>query len=163
MLLIVLEIPSIVFVPLSTLVILFGCQKLQSCLKPTVLYIVPNSSQLSTWSFLDSYQRILVPARLAYKEIGCQPTITYFINRRHQGRGGTQERPPSKLKKDCCRKKMLFPKAVFFAINVPKINKNSIFLMNFYQEISKMYHNFPTICIFRPNARKINAGFLKLC
>ena len=33
--------------------------------------------------------------------------------------------------------------------------------MNVYQKISELSKNFPTICIFRPNARKSNAGFLK--
>ena len=54
---------------------------------------------------------------------------------------------------------MLFGKAIFLATIFPKIHKNSIFLVNFYQAISKPSQNFPTICIFRPNARKINAGF----
>ena len=58
---------------------------------------------------------------------------------------------------------MLFPKALFLATNFPKIDKNSIFLMNVYQKIPKFSQNFPTICIFRPNARKINFGFLKFC
>ena len=58
---------------------------------------------------------------------------------------------------------MLFPKALFLATTFPKIDKNSIFLMNFYRKISKFSQNFPTICIFRPKARKINAGFLKFC
>ena len=55
---------------------------------------------------------------------------------------------------------ILFPKALFLATTFPKIDKNSIFLMNFYQKISTFSQIFPTICIFRPNARKINAGFL---
>ena len=54
---------------------------------------------------------------------------------------------------------MLFPKALFLAKAFPKIDKNSNFLMSFYQKISKFSLNFTTICIFRPNARKINAGF----
>ena len=54
---------------------------------------------------------------------------------------------------------MLFPKALFLATTLPKIDKNSIFLMNLYQKISKFSQNFPTICIFRPNVRKINAEF----
>ena len=55
---------------------------------------------------------------------------------------------------------MLFPKALFLATTYPKIDKNAIFLLN--QKISKISQNFPTICIFRPNARKFNAGFLFL-
>ena len=58
---------------------------------------------------------------------------------------------------------MLFPKALFLATTFPIIDKNSIFLMNFYQKISKFSQNFPTICILRPNERKINAGFLEFC
>ena len=51
---------------------------------------------------------------------------------------------------------MLFPKALFLATTFPKLDKNSIFLINFDQKISKFSQNLPTICIFRPNARKIN-------
>ena len=77
--------------------------------------------------------------------------------------GGTQGTSPPEIEKNCCRKMMLFPKALFLAATFPKIDKNSNFLMNFDQKISKFSQNFPTICIFRPNARKINAGFLKFC
>ena len=58
---------------------------------------------------------------------------------------------------------MLFPKALDFATTFPKIDKNSIFLMNLYQEISNFSQNFSTICIYGPIARKSNAGFLKFC
>ena len=78
------------------------------------------------------------------------------------GEHGERSTPPPKLK-NCCRKMMLFPKALFLATTFPKTDKNSIFLMNFYQKISKFSQNFPTICIFRPNARKITAGFLNFC
>ena len=78
------------------------------------------------------------------------------------GGGGTQGTSPAKLK-NCCRKMMLFPKALFLATTFPKIDKNSIFLMNVYQRISEFSQNFPTICICRPNSRKINAGFFKSC
>ena len=54
---------------------------------------------------------------------------------------------------------MLFPKALFLATNFPKIAKNSIFLLNFDQKFAKCSQNFPTICVFRPKAQKINAGF----
>ena len=56
---------------------------------------------------------------------------------------------------------MLFPKALFLATTFPEIVKNSIFLLNFYQKLSKISQNFPTIRVFRPNARKINAWFVK--
>ena len=77
--------------------------------------------------------------------------------------GGTQGTPPPRNWKNCCRKMMVFPKALFLATTFPKIDKNSIFLMKFYQKMSKFSQNFPTICIFRPNAQKINAEFLKFC
>ena len=57
---------------------------------------------------------------------------------------------------------MLFPKALFLVTNFPKIVKNSIFLLNFHWKLSNFSRNFPTICVFRPNTRKINAWFVKL-
>ena len=63
---------------------------------------------------------------------------------------------------------VLFPKALFLVTNFRKKIKNknkkiknSIFLRNFHQKISKFSQNFPTICVFRPNAQKINAWFVK--
>ena len=50
---------------------------------------------------------------------------------------------------------------LYFSNNLPKIDRNSIFQMNFYQKISKCSQNFPTIWVFRPNARKFNAWFVK--
>ena len=76
-------------------------------------------------------------------------------------RGGGGFNPPPRTGKNCCRKMMLFPKALFLAINFHKIDKNSIFLLNFHQKIPKFSQNFPTICSFRPNARKINAWVVK--
>ena len=71
------------------------------------------------------------------------------------------ERPP-RNGKNCCRKMILFPKALFLATTFRKIVKNSIFQLNFYQKFSKISQNFPTIRVFRPNARKIkNAWFVK--
>ena len=56
---------------------------------------------------------------------------------------------------------MLFPKALFLATTFPKIVKNSIFILNFYQKFSKFSQNFSTICVFRPNARKFNSWVVK--
>ena len=42
-----------------------------------------------------------------------------------------------------------------------KIQKNSIFLQNFHQKISKFSQNFSTICVFRPSPKKINVWFVK--
>ena len=68
---------------------------------------------------------------------------------------------PQRNGKNCCRKMILFTKALFLATTFPTIVKNSIFLLNFYQEFSKISQNFQTIRVFRPNARKINAWFVK--
>ena len=54
---------------------------------------------------------------------------------------------------------MLFPKALFLGTTLPQVAKNSIFLLHFYQKFSQ---NLQTICVFRPNARKINAEFINL-
>ena len=74
--------------------------------------------------------------------------------------GGIGNVPPPRNVKNCCRKMMLFPKAVYLATTFPKIVKNSTFLLNFYQNFSKISKNFPT-CAFRPNAPKINAWLVK--
>ena len=89
--------------------------------------------------------------------------VISFVESSGAGRGGTGKVPPPPKLKKLCRKIMLFPKALFLATTFPKIDINSIFLVNFYQRISKFSQNFPIICIFRPNARKINDGFLKFC
>ena len=51
---------------------------------------------------------------------------------------------------------MLFPNALFVLTKFPKLVKNSIFLLHFHHKFSKFSQNFPIICVFRPNARKIN-------
>ena len=56
---------------------------------------------------------------------------------------------------------VLFPRALFLATTFPKLSKNLIFLLNFYQKFSKFSQNFPTICVFRPKAGKTNAWFVK--
>ena len=58
-------------------------------------------------------------------------------------RGGEhRERPPPpEIEKNCCRKMMLFPKALFLATTFQKVAKNSIFLLNFYQKFSKFPNN----------------------
>ena len=95
--------------------------------------------------------------------------ILEFVNfdrcvyHRRRQEGNTGNVPPPEMEKNCCRKMMVFPKALFLATTFPKIDKNSIFLLKICQTSSKFSQNFPPICIFRSNARKINAGFLKFC
>ena len=55
---------------------------------------------------------------------------------------------------------ILFPKAVFLSTTFPKIVKNSIFLLNFYQKFFKISQNFPKIRVFRHNSQKIHAMFV---
>ena len=74
-----------------------------------------------------------------------------------RGKGG---KFPLRNRKNCCRKMMLFPNALFLATILPNVGKNSIFLLNFYQKFSKFSQSFQTICVFRPNAPKINAWFV---
>ena len=69
--------------------------------------------------------------------------------------------PPPKLK-TCCRKMRLFPKALFLASTFPKVSKNSIFLLNFYQKFSKFSQNFQTICVVCANAPNGNMDCLIL-
>ena len=71
-----------------------------------------------------------------------------------------REGPPPRNGKNCCRKRMLFPKALFVATTFPNIVNNSIFLLNFYQNLSKISQKFTTIRGFRPNAQKINVWFV---
>ena len=61
--------------------------------------------------------------------------------RQWRRRGGTRGTSPPRNWKNCCRKMMLFPKALFLATTFPKIDKNAIFLMNFYQRIFSKFPN----------------------
>ena len=79
------------------------------------------------------------------------------MHRRRQG--GTGNVRPRNWKK-CCRKMVLFPKALFLATTFLKLSKNSIFLLNFYQKFSKISQSFPTICIIRPNGKKWTHRFV---
>ena len=54
---------------------------------------------------------------------------------------------------------MLFPKALFYATTFPTILKIQ-FSIEFLSKVSKVSQNFPTICVFRPNARRIDAGLV---
>ena len=88
------------------------------------------------------------PDELEKKCKHCQEAFSLFRRKHHcrncsdvssclqvtsgAGRGGKQGTPPPpEIEKNCCRKRILFPKALFLATTFPKIDKNSIFLMNF--------------------------------
>ena len=88
------------------------------------------------------------------------------LNGCHQGRsqGERGEIPPPKPKKLLQKNGVISESSIFsnkFSKKNKKRIKNSIFLQNFHQKISKFSQNFPTIWVFRPNAQKINAWFVK--
>ena len=62
------------------------------------------------------------------------------------------EPPPPNRKK--CRKMRLFRNAIFLATKIQ-------FLIEFSSKISKIFSHFPKIFVFRPNARKSNAWFVR--
>ena len=70
--------------------------------------------------------------------------------------GGTRERsaPPPEIGNNCCRNLVLFSKALFLATTFAEIIEKSFFLLTFLSKFSQQ-------CVFRPNARKLNAWFLK--
>ena len=47
------------------------------------------------------------------------------------------------------------------SLNLLKNNLKSCIFRNFLKKIAKKFSKFPTNCVFRPNARKINAWFVK--
>ena len=75
---------------------------------------------------------------------------------------GTQGTSPRNWK-NCCWKMMLFPKPVYLATTFPKVAKNPISLLNYYQKFTNFSQNFPTICVFCPNAKKITRGLCNSC
>ena len=69
-------------------------------------------------------------------------------------RRGIGNAPPPEMGKNFCGKVILFSRALTF----PKLVKNPLFI----QVASKIFAIFPPIIyMFRPNAKKINVGFLK--
>ena len=56
---------------------------------------------------------------------------------------------------------MLFPKFLFLATNFPKIDKNSIFQLNFHQNFSKFSQIFPKQLCFSCKRAKIKRMVLK--
>ena len=54
---------------------------------------------------------------------------------------------------------MLFPKAKFLATSFPKIDKNSIFLMNFYQKIQNFINISQQFVFFVQTREKLTMGF----
>ena len=55
---------------------------------------------------------------------------------------------------------MVFSMAILVT-NFPKMDENLIFLLNFHQNVSRFPPNFPTPCVFHPNARKFNTWIVK--
>ena len=76
---------------------------------------------------------------------------------RRQGVRGGQ--PPPNRKKLLQKTDGIFEVSIFSNKFSQKIEKNSIFPLNFHQEFSKFSQNFPNNCVFRPNAREFTAWF----
>ena len=75
----------------------------------------------------------------------------YFLKTMGVARGRGES--PRRNRKNCWRKLVLFPKALFFEkfSNFRK-NKEIKFSIEFSSTDFKNFQNFPTICVFRPNA-----------
>ena len=69
--------------------------------------------------------------------------------------------PPPRDGKHCCRKMMLFSKALFLVTNFPKIILKFNFSFGFLSKTFQVFLIFPKICVSRPNPRKISAFFLQ--
>ena len=63
-------------------------------------------------------------------------TITFIDSGVARG-GEHRERSTPEIEKNCCRKMMLFPKALFLASTFSKIVEKSIFQLNFHLKFSK--------------------------
>ena len=79
----------------------------------------------------------------------------YIYDRRRQG--GTQSTFPPKLK-NYCRKMVLFPKALFLASHFPNVAKNSICLLNFYQECSRFPKVSKQFVFFTHTRERVTRG-----
>ena len=61
-----------------------------------------------------------------------------------QGRSqGEGETPPPETEKNCCRKMVLFPKALFLVTNFRKKNKKYNFSIEFSSKNFKIFSKFP--------------------
>ena len=89
-----------------------------------------------------------------------------FVGDRGQGDGAPHGRsqgeiPPPERGKIVVENGVISEGSIF-SNNFSKNNLKFYFLIEFLSKIFKISQNFPTICVFRPNARKINALFVKL-
>ena len=78
----------------------------------------------------------------------CLPRRTACNYAQGRSQGGRGENPPPRNRKNCCWKMVVFPKALFLVTNFRKKIKNknkkiknSIFLRNFHEKISKFPNN----------------------
>ena len=75
----------------------------------------------------------------------------------HAGRG----KIPPRSRKNCCRKMVLFPNALFLVTNFAKIIIKFKFSIDFSSETFKISQNFPTIGVFCPDGDKRTIRFVK--
>ena len=65
---------------------------------------------------------------------------TRYLNNHGHRQGEHMERP--EIERNCCRKMMLFPKALYLAITRPEVIRHSIIRLNFYQNFLKISQQF---------------------
>ena len=73
-------------------------------------------------------------------------------------RGNTGNAPTPEMEK-CCWKMVVFTKTAFLASTFPTIVKNSIFLWNFHQQLSKFPHNSQTFVYFVKTSENLTQVF----
>ena len=84
--------------------------------------------------------------------------VSWMTGVRRRVRGGLN--PPPRTGRNCCRKMLLFPKALFLATTFPKNRKIQFFYWIFIKNFEKFLTIFPTICVFRQKREKVMHGLL---
>ena len=110
-----------------------------------------HSSPISKLIFLDFHENLKIFS-LPFDLI---PTWYIFTG---AAMGNTGNVPPRNWI-NCCRKMMLFPVALFLATAFPKIDKNSIFLMNFYQNFQNFLKISQQFVFFVQTREKLTRAF----
>ena len=85
-------------------------------------------------------------------------SIMWYVSGVRRGLGGFNT---PRTGKKYCRKRMIFPNALFLATNFPKIDKNSLFPLHFHQNFSTFSQNFPNQLWVSSKRAKIKRRLLK--
>ena len=81
------------------------------------------------------------------------------LHRHRQGGRNTGNVPPTEIEKNCCRKMMLFPKALFLERTFPKIVKNSIFYWIFIKDFQNFLKISQQFVFFFQTRENLTQGF----